>query len=80
MSSATLSVKGQITIPKNVREQLGLNTGDRIEFIEIEKGIFKIVPATHDVTALKGIIKKPGKAVLLEAMENAIKNKAGAKR
>ncbi|MEK9147131.1 MAG: AbrB/MazE/SpoVT family DNA-binding domain-containing protein, partial [Patescibacteria group bacterium] len=50
MSSATLSVKGQVTIPKNVREKLGLHTGDRIEFVEMEQGVFKIVPSTHDVT------------------------------
>jgi AbrB family looped-hinge helix DNA binding protein len=79
MSSATLSVKGQVTIPKNVREKLGLHTGDRIEFVEMEQGVFKIVPSTHDVTELKGIIKKPEKVVSLETMEQAIKTKAGAK-
>ncbi len=80
MSSATLTSKGQITIPKDVRDRLGIDTGDRIEFIEVEPGIFKIMLATNDITDLKGIIQKPKKAVSLEAMEVAIKKRAESKR
>lgn len=35
MSKATLTSKGQITIPRDVREQLGLNAGDKLLF-EVE--------------------------------------------
>ncbi len=38
MASATLTSKGQLTVPKSVREALGLESGDRIEFVETEKG------------------------------------------
>jgi AbrB family looped-hinge helix DNA binding protein len=72
MTTATITSKGQITIPVNVRSSLGLSTGDRIEFVEIENGQFAIIPATHPVTALKGLIRKPEQAVSIEQMNNVI--------
>ena len=80
MSGATLTSKGQITIPKDVRERLGIDTGDRVEFIEMEPGVFKILPVTHDITELKGIIAKPKESVSLQDMEAAIKNRVVNKR
>ncbi|TLZ20237.1 MAG: AbrB/MazE/SpoVT family DNA-binding domain-containing protein, partial [Gammaproteobacteria bacterium] len=38
MASATLTSKGQVTLPKSVRERLGVEAGDRLEFIESEQG------------------------------------------
>ncbi len=40
MATATLTSKGQITIPVQVRTALGLETGDRVEFVEMEDGKF----------------------------------------
>lgn len=71
MPTATLTSKGQITIPKEVREALGLGTGDRIEFVAEEEGVYRVVPATRDVRALKGLIGKPPKPVSVEAMNRA---------
>jgi len=76
MSGATLTSKGQITIPKDVRDRLGIGAGDRVEFVEIESGVFKFLPATNDISALKGIITKPKKPISLQAMDAAIKKKA----
>jgi hypothetical protein len=57
----------------DVRTQLGLSTGDRIEFILNEAtGRYEVVPATRSVTALKGIIRKPDKPVSIEDMNFAI--------
>ncbi len=78
MSTATLTSKGQITIPAKVRAALGLTAGDRIEFVEAEEGRFSIIPATKSVKALKGIIRKPAKPVTIEEMNRAIA-KRGAK-
>ena len=72
MPSATLTSKGQITIPAEVRAALGVNFGDRIDFIEVEKGRFVIVPATCSVQELKGIIPRPKKPVSIEEMNGAI--------
>ena len=71
MASATLTSKGQVTLPKSVRERLGVETGDRLEFIESEQG-FLVVAATRDIRTLKGIVGRPKKPVTLDAMNSAI--------
>ena len=78
MSTATVTSKGQITIPLPVRAALNLDAGSRVEFVEFTKGQFTIVPATNAVQALKGILKKPAKPVSIEDMNEAIANQ-GAK-
>ncbi|MGH8296183.1 MAG: AbrB/MazE/SpoVT family DNA-binding domain-containing protein [Steroidobacteraceae bacterium] len=80
MAAATLTSKGQITIPVEVRQALGLDTGDRVEFVEVERGRFEIVPATRSVTALKGMFGKPRRTASIEEMNAAIaKRGASAK-
>jgi antitoxin PrlF len=71
MAAATLTSKGQITLPKSVRDRLGVGAGDRIEFIESEQG-FVVVPATRDIRTLKGLVPKPKKPVSIEEMNRAI--------
>ena len=76
MPSATVTSKGQITIPKPVRDGLGVETGDRVEFVELERGVYSVVAATRDVRALKGMIPKPAKPVSVEDMNRAIRRHA----
>ena len=76
MATATVTSKGQITLPKTVRERLGVESGDRIEFIESERGFF-IVPATKDIKSLKGVVPKPKKAISIEEMNRAIARQGG---
>ena len=78
MATATLTSKGQITIPAIVRAGLGVETGDRVEFIEVEPGRFELVAATQSVLALKGLIRQPASPVTIETMNEAIAN-VGAK-
>jgi AbrB family looped-hinge helix DNA binding protein len=72
MTIAILSSKGQVTIPLSIRQKLGLNKGDRIEFIELDNGQFSIVAATEDVRTLKGIVAKPTEPVSIEDMNRMI--------
>jgi AbrB family looped-hinge helix DNA binding protein len=72
MTTATITSKGQVTIPKDVRTRLGIDAGDRVEFVEIQDGVFQIVAATQDVQALKGIVPSPKKPVTVEEMKQAI--------
>lgn len=72
MTTATLTSKGQITIPALVRNALGVETGDRVEFVQVEPGRFELVAATQPITALKGLVKKPDKPVTIAAMNAAI--------
>ena len=78
MSTATLTSKGQITIPAIVRVALGVEAGDRVEFVQVEPGRFELVAATQSVTALKGLVRKPASPVTIDAMNKAIATR-GAK-
>ena len=80
MVTATITSKGQITLPKEVREALGVGTGDRLEFVAEEKGVYKVIPATRDVKSLKGLISKPAKPVSVEDMNRAIVRGASKRR
>lgn len=72
MTTATLTSKGQITVPVAVREALGVDTGDRVEFVEIAPGRYEFIAATRSVTALKGMFGKSRKTVSIEQMNVAI--------
>ena len=76
MSAATITSKGQITIPKDIRALLDLNTGDKVSFVVDDRGLVNLVPVTRDVSILKGIVSKPESAVSIEDMDAAIKKKA----
>jgi len=77
MATATVTSKGQITLPKAVRDGLGVEAGDKVEFVEIEPGVFKVIAATRDVRDLKGVIPKPAKPVTIEEMGKAIARMGG---
>jgi AbrB family looped-hinge helix DNA binding protein len=72
MSTSTVTSKGQITLPRDVRQALGLGVGDKVDFVEVEGG-FKIVPLRKDVRGLKGRfagrVKRP---VTIQDMDDAI--------
>lgn len=72
MATATLTSKGQLTVPAAVRAGLGVGVGDRLEFIQIAPGRYEVLAATVPVTALQGIVPKPGQAVSIEDMDAAI--------
>ncbi|OGA28334.1 MAG: AbrB family transcriptional regulator [Betaproteobacteria bacterium RIFCSPLOWO2_02_FULL_65_24] len=72
MPTAVVTSKGQITLPKGVREALGVEAGDRVDFIETGKGVFAVVAATRDVRELKGMIPRPKKPVSIEDMRRAV--------
>jgi antitoxin PrlF len=78
MSAATVTSKGQITIPKEIRTILNLHSGDKVNFIVDESGDVRFVPVTGDVKSLKGIVPKPGKQVSVEEMKNTIRKRGGA--
>lgn len=79
MATATLTSKGQTTIPREIRTYLGLHTGDQLEFLIDEKGKVVLTPLTSDIRELKGLLPKPQKHVTIEEMNQAIA-KRGAKR
>lgn len=72
MASATVTSKGQITVPVAVRSRMGIRTGDRVEFVLNQNGHFEMIPAKISIQALKGIVSKPEKPVTIEEMNEAI--------
>ena len=72
MPTSTVTSKGQITIPAEVRGALGLHTGSRVAFVRTTDGSYELVPATTSITALKGIVAAPSRAVTLEEMDAAV--------
>jgi AbrB family looped-hinge helix DNA binding protein len=77
MATAILTSKGQMTIPTQLRGHLHLKTGDRVAFILQADGQVVLVPATVDVTELKGMLPPPAKPVTIEDMQRAIRQREG---
>jgi len=69
---ATITSKGQITLPKALRDHLHLSAGDRVEFILEDNNVVRMVPRTTSITRLKGMLPKPKRPVSLEEMDEAI--------
>jgi len=69
---ATLTSKGQMTFPKKIRDQLGLEAGDKLEFTITKNGQLLVIPMKSSVKKLKGMLPKPKKPISLEEMESAI--------
>lgn len=72
MSTASLTSKGQITVPIEVRKKLGLKTGDRVVFIEQEDGAFVVKAKTGNIMDLYGSLKWSGTPATVEEMNDAI--------
>jgi antitoxin PrlF len=77
--SATITSKGQITLPKDVRDALGVDTGDRVAFRIADDGTVTVEAETVDLRALRGSIKPAARGVSLKEMHDAIR-RGGTRR
>ncbi|MDD5277229.1 MAG: AbrB/MazE/SpoVT family DNA-binding domain-containing protein [Methylovulum sp.] len=76
MQQTTLTSKGQITIPKKVREVLGLHLGDKIEFVITDKNEVLLRPITKKVDEMFGLLYQADrKTVSVEQMDTSIRKK-----
>lgn len=81
MATAKLTSKGQLVIPKPIREHLGLHPGDVLDFVVQDSGDVLIRPAIEDVRGLKGLLHRPGRRpVSVEDMNRAIRTRGGRRR
>lgn len=78
MSTSTVSTKGQVVIPADVRADLGIDAGTRIEFIKTLDG-WLLKPATRPVTALKGLLGVRAVSATVQQMNLAIRE-CGSRR
>lgn len=73
MPTSTLTSKGQITLPKVIRDHLKLRPGHRLEFQITRDGGVLLRARNHDIRELKGIVRSPhAKPVTVEEMNLAI--------
>jgi len=76
MALATITTKGQVTIPKSVRDSLMLSTGDKIEFVVTNKREALIRPISKKVDEVFGLLHKSGrKTVSVEEMDAKIRQR-----
>lgn len=72
MHYSTITSKGQVTIPVEVRELFGLSAGSKVEFIPYD-GYIIAIPLNKSVKNLKGILPKPERSLTCEEMNSIIK-------
>jgi AbrB family looped-hinge helix DNA binding protein len=73
MPTSTLTSKGQITVPKLIREHLHVAEGDQVDFAIAANGDVVMHRITGSVSALAGLLHRPNrKAISLEDMDHAI--------
>ena len=75
MQPSTLTSKGQVTIPADVRKRLGLHPGDRVAFL-VEGDEVRLVRKENRVEAAFGICK-PDRSLTTDQMEQVIRDRAG---
>ncbi|MGX5681879.1 AbrB/MazE/SpoVT family DNA-binding domain-containing protein [Schumannella luteola] len=71
MPTATVTSKGQVTIPVEVRERLGIEAGTRVEFVPRSDGTWEFVAAGGSVASIRGMFASRGRASV-EDMREAI--------
>lgn len=61
MSDATtMTTKGQVTVPREIRERLGLKSGDKMSFTLLSDGTVVMRPKTRRLAELAGMLARPG--------------------
>jgi len=58
MSEATITSKGQVTIPAEIRKAMGLTAGERVIFTQLDDGTIVFRAKTRSVMDLRGILKQ----------------------
>jgi AbrB family looped-hinge helix DNA binding protein len=81
MPIATVTSKGQVTIPKSVRDLMQIDAGDQIDFVITERGDVFVRSISLDVRALRGLLKsRRRRSVSVEEMDAAILRQHATKR
>jgi antitoxin PrlF len=75
--SATVSSKGQVVIPGDVRKRLGLVQGSVLRFV-MEADSVRLLPVAGDVRRLKGRLPPPPQPVTVEDMKRAVSERRSA--
>jgi len=72
MAAATVTSKGQVTLPVETRRRLGIRAGTRLEFIVKDDDRLEVVRVGGSIRDLKGLLPRPPRKLSLNEMEQAI--------
>ena len=72
MPTSTVTSKGQLTIPVEVRQKLGIHAGSRIDFVWTDRGGFEFRVITGSVKDLAGMFGPATRTLTVEEMDDAI--------
>ena len=75
MHISTITQKGQVTIPIDIRNQLGLHEGDKVQFNITSEGVYLIPAKKVDLMSLYGALPKPKKTLSTEEINNIIEKR-----
>jgi len=70
--TATVTAKGQVTLPAELRRQLGIRPGSKLEFMVVDNERLEAIPISESIKSLKGMVPKPKKCLSLKEMDQAI--------
>jgi antitoxin PrlF len=79
MAAATITSKGRLTVPKEIRTVLGVGPGDRLAFRVQKDGTVTVEPEKLDLRGLRGAVRPRVHRVTIDAMNEAIQ-KAASRR
>lgn len=74
MIESSITIKGQTTLPKAVRESLAVRAGDKVRYVILDEAV--LIMPVRSTRRLFGALKYDGPAVSLEAMDRAIEEGA----
>jgi len=73
---ATVTAKGQVTLPVEARRRLGITPGTKLEFLVTEDGRLEVIPRSGSVRRLKGMLPRPERPLSIEEMQRAVETGA----
>jgi len=79
MATATMTSKGQITVPKEVRDELNLTVGSKVMFVKLQEGQYRLVARTGRIQDLAGMLHDPDRPALsIDEINDAIAEEGAA--
>ena len=75
----TMTTKGQVTVPREIRDRLGLKSGDKMAFTMLSDGTVVMRPKTRRLADLAGSLTRPGQPKVTVEDMNPFKATATAK-
>ena len=70
--ASTISVKGQVTIPAEVRRLMHLRAGDSVSFVVVSDNRVEMIGSCNSIKRLRGIVPKPSRPVSVAQMQKAV--------